>query len=330
MFFLNRDLPNVEQKILSYLGPRDLIRAKLVNKEWHFIIKSYIKHLKAYKNSITRLMLRKVFLEPVTCFATIKLPYGERAMTVNDSDEVYILSDEAVLQFDVIKLTIKAELPFRPSYVEAWKSTADDRRGHTEISLSADKSEFQVKQFFNTSPHSLAEVESAGRFYYDIKDNKSLSLEDTSIISKNVIDWRYTDRWAKDPGPIPSQQTIGEFSRIFRLDLSERILGDIVWLQNKTLAIYSMSSPFLGPKSQVFAIRPGGLPTLLAIVPIDPVRLHVIGTRVICRTNTWVSEKHYRWKQIIKINKGKKSNMNIIVFDVWNPDSVRQEDVDVT
>ena len=60
---------------------------------------------------------------------------------------------------------------------------------------------------------------------------------------------------------------------------------------------------------------------------MDPVRLQVLGTRVLCHANTRISERHWRW---YRLKKSKSDNFKIIVFDVWNPDSVRKPDVEVT
>ena len=177
MFFLNRNLPAVTEKILSNLGPRDLVGAKLVNKEWHSNIKSYINHHKS-NECLKRNILTKAFYEvdQVTCFATIKLPYKGRALTINSSDEVYILGNEALLQIDIDNLIIKAEIPFVDTYVENWKRKSFGILSHnkkynfngsenTEILVSSDKSELQVQHFLT-----MSNLESACKYYYDIKD----------------------------------------------------------------------------------------------------------------------------------------------------------------
>ena len=40
---MGRDLPLVDNMILSQLGPRELVRAKRVSKPWHMAIKRYMK-----------------------------------------------------------------------------------------------------------------------------------------------------------------------------------------------------------------------------------------------------------------------------------------------
>ena len=70
----DRDLPEVEQKNLSYLRPRELVRAKLVGKMWHQGIGRYLNHLKtSHKDEEFEKLLRKSMLEPVDIFITITL-----------------------------------------------------------------------------------------------------------------------------------------------------------------------------------------------------------------------------------------------------------------
>ena len=50
---LDRHLPHVEDKIISYLGPADLIRSKKVSKKWDAVIQRRIDFLKMSKTSDT-------------------------------------------------------------------------------------------------------------------------------------------------------------------------------------------------------------------------------------------------------------------------------------
>ena len=264
MFFLNRNLPTVTEKILLNLGPRDLVGAKLVNKDWHSNIKSYINHHKS-NECLKRSILTKAFYEvdQVTCFATIKLPYKGRALTVNSSNEVYILGNEALLQIDIDNLIIKAEIPFVDTYVENWKSIGIDGilshnkkynfngSENAEILVSPDQSELQVQHFLT-----MSNLESADKYNYDIKDNK-LYLKDICHLS-NLEMGGITPNWAKNPGPVPSPENVAKFSRKFGLNVPERYLGDIAWLQDGNLALYSVSTPLPmsgAPWSRIFAIR---------------------------------------------------------------------------
>ena len=54
---LDINLPHVEEKIISYLRPRDLFNAKLVCKKWDGLMKKRIKYLKVTNDMVTRIQL---------------------------------------------------------------------------------------------------------------------------------------------------------------------------------------------------------------------------------------------------------------------------------
>ena len=62
-----------------------------------------------------------------------------------------------------------------------------------------------------------------------------------------------------------------------------------------------------------------GVPNLLATLPMEPLRLDVVGTRVLCHDAPAAAAAA----------AGGDSNA-VIVLDVWNPDSVRRGDAAVT
>ena len=47
---LTRDVPHVEEKILSYLTPIDLIRSKKVSKKWDMVVQKKLDLLKMTNN----------------------------------------------------------------------------------------------------------------------------------------------------------------------------------------------------------------------------------------------------------------------------------------
>ena len=63
------------------------------------------------------------------------------------------------------------------------------------------------------------------------------------------------------------------------------------------------------------------MPNLLATLPMEPLRLDVVGTRVLC---------HDAPAAAAGGNNFSSESNKIIVLDVWNPDSVRLGDVGVT
>ena len=140
----DRDLPHVEHMILSYVGPRDLVNAKLVSKKWHQGVRRYLNHLKtSHKDGELKRLLRKSLLEPVTFFATIALPRPMRDLCVNARKEVYVLSDESVIELDINKLHVAKEMCFPRVYADKWKALGS--RSKRELSADVD-GHFAVKQ----------------------------------------------------------------------------------------------------------------------------------------------------------------------------------------
>ena len=117
---------------------------------------------------------------------------------------------------------------------------------------------------------------------------------------------------------ISSQNSSGFLSQNFTIEFGPRnfadaLLTDIVWLQDKSTAIFAMESKDAKPESRVYGINNATRkPSLLAVIPMKSVKLHVIGTRVICQEASSALDNH---------NDGV-----IVVFDAWNPDSVRRGD----
>ena len=65
---IDRNLPNVEHNIVSYLGSRDLVRAKVVCKAWHSVINRYINYLKVHKFETIKQgeLSEYIFTKPLT------------------------------------------------------------------------------------------------------------------------------------------------------------------------------------------------------------------------------------------------------------------------
>ena len=98
---------------------------------------------------------------------------------------------------------------------------------------------------------------------------------------------------------------------IWRFLLERQLkLGDIAWLKGRCAAIFSVSMGKLRPESRIFGFEAGREPRLLARIPMSSPRLHVVGTRVLCRERNGTGK--------------------VIIFDLWNPDSIRGEGVNVT
>ena len=97
---IDRNLPTVEENIISYLRPRDLLSAKLVCKLWRAIVRRYMANLGRDAKS---LLAKEALLEPVSCYATITLPKDRRDITVNSRHGLHVNLHEASHYFLVPK-----------------------------------------------------------------------------------------------------------------------------------------------------------------------------------------------------------------------------------
>ena len=314
--FGGRDLPVVEQKILSYVGARDLVNAKLVCKTWRQGVKKYLHHLKtAQKGKEIKHMLRKLLLEPVNFFATINLWRPKRDLCANERGEVFVLSDECIVEFDLHKLHVAKELHF-PSFIsDRWDGIRGCRKltacldGHFEVHQECWSSASTRKQF-RTCKSKLDYLEYVG-------GNQTPPLGLSGLYGIDTIYGRgkgYDDMYN---GETAGSTTAMEIERFCKDEFSGSyfdFLCDVAWVEDMSAAVFSVSSTRSG-MSKLYGIEAGGGggPRLIAAIPMESANLLIVGTRVICHS-------------------GKEGNnwSNIIVLDVWNPESVRQEGVNVT
>ena len=300
-----RDIPQVDNMILSQLSPRELVRSKRVSKAWHMAIKRYIKYLQDTQHEVMKQMFQESLVQKVPCFAEIKLPRNVVAITVHDKTDVYILSGGSIKHFDLMDISFKPELTFvSPG---PWHY----QRIHTtfSLSISSDGQQFTVKEFMLSKNYTFP----IGTYVYEKKTlcgHSSLVLQESDIT--NFI---ATTAVPMQRDSFPTADTVNEFFLTFYTALhgGER-LSDVVWLQNRSAAIFAVSyhdnyhNRF---RSRVYGIKAGRHKAwLLAEVPIEPLRLHVHGTRVLCYPSD---------------GRGGK----MIVFDFWNPDSVRRGDLNI-
>ena len=302
--FGSRDIPDVENKILSYLGPRDLARAELVSQEWHAGVARYITHLK--KVGKWNSLHNKAFLEPVTSLAKMSLHKRVADIAVNANGDVYFLTDDSILQYDVANMRLKTELPFPTAHAEHWQKFAQ-KGGSKELFVSED----------------------GQRFTMMIQDETRLSRSDLLWAGRGRLTDILTFRrdpsgaalqWSSCGGPLSAKSSLS-FGYLAGLHGNEDVLQtirsfaephltDIVWLQGKSAAIFSVASRSGKRKSKVYGVDAAGAPSLLARVSMSSAKLHVVGTRVICQETSSALE-----------NQGEDA---IMIFDVWRPESVGQ------
>ena len=103
----NRDLPQVEERILDMLGPKDLISAKQVCKDWAETVRRFTGLLEGLKKSYFLDALSGESFDPVSVYATVKTPMRVRGLTINKSKEVYIIGETKIIQLDPSSLQVK-------------------------------------------------------------------------------------------------------------------------------------------------------------------------------------------------------------------------------
>ena len=141
-FYLKRDLPEVERQILDSLGPRDLVNAKQVCRHWATSVRRYIQQLDADKTSD---LMKRAFRERHSFYAVVTITQTFHDLTVNDRKEMYILSDDKIMQFDTDKLHVTKTKMFERNI---WFEKEEDylTRGiHFRIHANDDGSQFLVK-----------------------------------------------------------------------------------------------------------------------------------------------------------------------------------------
>ena len=307
-------MPDVEHKILSYVGPRDLVNAKLVSKKWYQGVRRYLNHLKtSNKDEELRRLLRKSLLEPVTCFVTINLPRQKRDLCVNAGKELFILSDESVMELDIGNLHVAKELPFPRVYGDKWKGPGKKRP--MELSARGD-GHFAVKQ-----KQCWAGFDQNGRpirsfLQLQFKRTKSGNLleyvghnETATGFTRNSLDFfmpRGMGYYEMFGGAMAGSKIAIEMSKFCKEQINSSPY-DVAWLGDGSAAVFSVNTWGV---SRLYGIEAGGGTRLIATIPMVSANLHIVGTRVICHSNA--------------------NNNSIIVFDVWNPESVRQEGAIVT
>ena len=315
----DRDLPDVEHKILSYVGSRDLVSVKLVSKEWYRAVRRYLNHLKRSKNQDELMrLLRESLLEPVSYFATIHLPRIKRDLCFNKATkEVNILSDEAVLQLDINKLHVAKEMSFPRIFRDKWRVLG--RLSSREISAGTD-GQFEVKQEavgFTYSRNGVPTRRSLRMIFKRTQSGNLLEHVGTkrcvSSLTRRQLDFYmpygrgdgYYDTYL---GTTAVSKMAVEIDKFCRNQLNPYWLCDVAWLEDKSAAVFSVSFVRSG-WSKLYGIKDGGEAKLIATIPMVSANLHIVGTRVVCHS--------------------KENQYSIIVLDVWNPESVRQEGVKV-
>ena len=138
----NKNIPNVEDRILGNLSPRDLVNTKRVCRDWAMSVRRYIQQMGARRKSD---LLEEALWQPISTYATVKLPCHVRDLTVSDSGAVYILGDESILQLDPVTFRVKRSMMLDASAIQ----TLQEERligNETFLFANQDGSQFVIRR----------------------------------------------------------------------------------------------------------------------------------------------------------------------------------------
>ena len=304
MFALHkRELPQVEKHILDMLGPRELVLAKQVCKDWAMVVRRYLGHMDATRTSD---LMEMAFFEPVPIYAIVNLSQTVRDLTINKNKAVYVLGNDNIIKLDTLNFTMnktmvleKSEDPKEdPAY---YRNTPPTRQGgwwyHLNLYCSNDGCKFLVDGFYK---------------FHILEYKKSKSSEVLKFVAKtpltypicmqrnaHVVDTKIVSKTSRDPN---LRQFLKEkLGALYIIELANNVyLVSAENPRNKEETLVGM----VCEKNNCVTLK------LIAQIGMRYAKLRVIGTRVFCYENgiylTPAEPSHY-----------------VIVFDVWNPMSVK-------
>ena len=305
----NKSIPQVDDIILHNLGPRDLVNAKGVCRDWAMSVRRYIGRMGTKKTSD---LIEEAFRQPVSTYATVKLPHTVRDLTVNDRGDVYILGDESITQLDPVNLQVKGSIML---------DTMAENDGYVNgffLYANTDGSQFVIRRTFKG--HSKTVV-SYGLKYDQSKSVDQLTraiTEDEMRRNKDVIGlpMRYSGKGV----PKCRGSGLDIFTNTCRCPLhkTKKALGasDLVRLPNGACLYAKEIESYSDPKTLLIHWRKSGYVSI-ARIPMCGVKIRVAGTRVLCFSKI--------------LEKGAQSDC-IMAFDIWNPDSLHNcgDNVEIT
>ena len=303
----NKSIPLVEDCILDRLGPRDLVNTKRVCMDWAKSVRRYIGQIGTKRTSD---LMEQALLKPVSTYATVKLPYPVRDLTVNDRGELYILGDESITQLDHVNFRVKRR-------IENCFSNDSHTKGFF-LYANTDGSEFVIRKIQDFC------LVSTGVQYDESKSDRLL----TRNITKDLLLMRRNEEVFGLPIPHTSKgetECRGSDLEILnnrclcRFHKMKKRLGasDLVRLPNGS-CIFAKEIKSCDSHAETLLVhkrRSEYVP--IARLPLRGVRLRIVGTRVLC------------FSKILEI--GAESDC-IIAFDIWNPESLEYcgDNVEIT
>ena len=313
-----RNLPEMEDRILDELGPRDLVSAKQVCRDWCIVVRRYVRQQGASK---VPFLMEQAFLEPVKTYATVKLPFPVRDLTINDKKrktkkrqqgDVYILGEKGIVQLNAATLQVVKRMDIEVSEEDTrefpWIAKDEALNGDMHVNVGRTGRDFEVK--INRSPTLRYKTSGSDNHLVCLGKKRRTLLKNSNATSMHTS---LTEKIPKES--LRNYQLYG-------------LIHDIVQISDD-MCLFSRCIPSDEEEekqgwSKIFVVKrnkfcPCGndiiKPTLIATLPMEYVKLRVIGTRVFC----------HGYGRGISYNDGYYRRGlcdHIIVWDIWNPASL--------
>ena len=305
-FYLKRDLPEVERKILDSLGPRDLVNAKQVCRHWATSVRRYIQQLDADKTSD---LMKRAFRERHSFYAVVTITQTFHDLTVNDRKEMYILSDDKIMQFDTDKLHVTKTKMFERNI---WFEKEEDylTRGiHFRIHANDDGSQFLVKNPLHNAVQCWKYMQSTDLLVYS-GDSKKRMKYNSDVVGTKIVPQRKK---------ISRKDLLKIKTCLNANDIVQLGCGLIMFTQQSTSPLIAKSITLI---SVAYMCQPFYAKNI-AMVQMNPKysKLRVVGTRVFC----YESGIPLHTKCPENAPENYTPRPEIAVFDIWNPASVESD-----
>ena len=286
-----RNLPEMEDRILDELGPRDLVSAKQVCRDWCTVVRRYV----GQQQGASRIpsLMEQAFFEPVKTYATVKLPFPVRDLTINDKKrktkkrqqgDVFILGEKGIVQLNATTLQVVKRMDIEVSEEDArefpWIAGEEALKGDMHINVGRTGRDFEVK--IHRSPVNILQGYCTLRYKLTPGSDDHLvclGKKKSSLLKNSNTTSMHTSLTKKI-----SKQSLHHY-QLYGL------IHDIVQISDD-MCIFSRCVLDKEGWSDIFVVKrnkfcPCGSdiikPTLVATLPMEYVKLRVIGTRKVPR-----------------------------------------------
>ena len=311
MFFeFQRDLPQVERLIFDCLGPRDLVKAKRVCRNWAVSVRRYIGQLDANRTSD---LMRRAFLEPLPSFIIVEVPQRFYDLTINIRKEIYLLGTDRVMRLDSVNFQVEKTMMFK------WREGNLERIKRGEIGydkwsrmfVNKDGSQFLIRDPGHAASNIFGYRKCSSQpdiLRFSTKTNTRMVYNADAIRTKILSDRKKMSKrdLLRAKASLKATYIVQLAWDLYLYTASDNNEGQL----HTFIGVARMST------TDTFVVKN------IANIKMNPlyVKLRVVGTRVFCYEK---GKSGADWLKAI----GYKPSNKIAVFDIWNPDSVESDGV---